>query len=242
MTLKVIIITVLISRMTNVTPSDLNYDSYKPEQYDKDIIKCIPGHIEIHKIIAKLVSPLKSGLKVLELGVGTGITALTIAKNTDESHFILNDFSQTMLEGAMKKLMKYNCEFILSDYADLELPKNCDIVVSVIGMHHQENDTAKKKMMSKIYNALNKGGMFIFGDLMTYEDAMEAAYNDAKHYHFLVQNADDQMSLKEWAHHHKCLNLPVSWQVNKKWLKEQGFSVEKLYTNINTFLFVAYKY
>jgi hypothetical protein len=36
---------------TNVAPRELNYDHYTKERYDRDIVRVIPFHKEIHKII-----------------------------------------------------------------------------------------------------------------------------------------------------------------------------------------------
>jgi hypothetical protein len=57
-----------------------------------------------------------------------------------------------------------------------------------------------------------------------------------------VENARDEKSLEEWAHHHKFLNLLASIEDQIAWLKEVGFSgVEVRYEYLNTALIVATK-
>lgn len=227
--------------MTNVKPTELNYDSYEMDKYDEDIVNSIPGHRELHEEIIKIVNKLKPNPKILELGTGTGLTTQCIAKNTKNPHFILTDFSKQMLDGAKRKLKGLDCEFILGDFSKIDLPKECDVVVSVIGFHHQGEDEKKINMLKKIYGCLKQGGILILGDLMTYNDKKLSALNDAHHYHFLVEKAKDEKTLKEWAHHHKYLNPLSSWENHLKWMKEIGFKPEIKFQKFNTFLILGKK-
>ena len=229
---------------TNVNANELNYDSYETEKYDLDIVRSIPGHVKLHKKITKILmkhSQETKIKKILELGIGTGLTSEKIFKIIPNTQLIAIDFSKTMLEGAKKRLSQHNVKFIKGDYSKLEFEKNIDIIISVIGIHHQNND-GKKKLFKKIFKSLKKKGIFIFGDLVTYKDQIKAAYNDAKHYAYLVKNAQDEESLKEWAHHHKFLNqlAPIEDQI--KWLKKMGFNqIEIVYNKFNTALIYAKK-
>jgi len=147
-----------------------------------------------------------------------------------------------MLQGASIRLPKYNVNLIKGDFSTIELPKNNDIIVSVIGIHHQETDEDKKALFKRIYELLSDNGVFIFGDLVTYQDKEKAALNDALHFNFLVENAFDEQSLKEWAFHHKFLNklAPIESQI--EWLKEIGFdTIELVFNRFNTALIIAKK-
>ncbi len=235
--------------MTNVKAKDLNYDHYEMTKYDSDIIRSIPGHEKMHKEIDKMLfidfvkkkTEKNKPIKILELGIGTGVTASRILKLIPTAEYTAIDFSKNMFEGAKKKLKKYNVKFVFGDFTKIILPKT-NLVVSVIGIHHQETDKDKKKLFKRIYKSLNKNGIFIFGDLVTYKDKETAALNDAKHYQYLMKNAKDEKSLKEWVYHHKFLNklAPVEDQI--KWLKEIGFKKVKLiYKKYNTALIYAKK-
>jgi ubiquinone/menaquinone biosynthesis C-methylase UbiE len=230
---------------TNVKPNELNYDSYSMEKYDQDIKRSIPGHDELHNKIASFLKEdlkNKSNLRVLELGVGTGLTADLILKNVDASSFIGLDFSENMLNGAAKRLSNFPVTLIKGDFANTELPKNNDLIVSVIGIHHQETDEDKKFLFKKIYSALSNDGVFIFGDLVTYKEKEKekAALNDALHFNYLVENAIDEQSLKEWAYHHKYLNKLAPLEDQIAWLKEIGFSEVKVaFNKFNTALILA---
>lgn len=229
---------------TNVKPEELNYDKYANEKYDDEIKNVIPGYDELHeKIVDKLRAYSKENeiKKIADLGCGTGLTSEKLMKVVPSAKLVAVDFSETMLNGARKRLSNYAVDYLLGDYAQIDFGSNFDVVVSAIGIHHQ-NHEGKRKLFKKIFASLAPKGIFIFGDLVTWRDPYQAAVNDAKHYAHLVQHAKNEESLREWAHHHKFLNdlAPLEDQVG--WLKEAGFSnVEVKYAHLNTALIIAEK-
>lgn len=232
-----------MNKTTNVNPDDLNYDHYETEKYDTEIRKSIPGYENLHREIEKIIGNLNldSIKSIADLGCGTGITSQKIVKKMPHAKLTLVDFSKTMLEGAKHRLKNYNIFTFLGDYATLNFGTDFDIIVSVIGIHHQNNE-GKKALFKKIFEKLKPTGIFIFGDLVTYKDKYKAALNEAYHYAYLVKNNKNEQSLAEWAHHHKFLNdlAPLEDQIN--WLKEIGFSsVELKYEKYNTALILAKK-
>lgn len=233
-----------MAKTTNVTAGDLNYDKYANEIYDDDIRRSIPGHDNLHKELINTVREYSKDhemMKILELGIGTGLTSETILEVVPTASLKAVDFSKQMMDGAKKRLAKFKVDYLLGDYSEMNFDTDFDMVVSVIGIHHQK-DEGKRLLFKKILDSLKAGGVFIFGDLVTYKNKYKAAVNDARHYHHLVENARDEKSLEEWAHHHKFLNVlaPIENQIT--WLKEVGFSsVEVRYEYLNTALIIAKK-
>lgn len=230
--------------MTNVHASELNYDKYTADQYDRDIVNSIPQHKELHEHIVQVVRQKFDRNKtysIIDLGVGTAITSDIIRNELPNAEFDLVDFSENMLIGAKKRMGEKNIRYIAGDYAEMQFDKQYDIAVSVIGLHHQNTD-GKKRMFKKIYDLLKPGGIFIFGDLMTYRDPHEAALQNAKHYHHLVEHSADEHTLKEWAHHHMFLNdlAPIEDQI--EWLENAGFTVSITFTHFNTCLLICQKH
>lgn len=229
---------------TNVQPEDLNYDHYETEVYDEDIKRSIPGYTQLHDWIDKCVLQFSQNheiSKILELGIGTGLTTVRILKIVPKAQVTAIDFSEQMLQGARKRLKNYDVIFKLGDYSKIKLDANFDLVVSVIGIHHQSKE-GKKKLFERIYNALKPGALFIFADLVTYRDKNKAALNEAEHFHHLVEQARDEKALIEWSYHHKFLNElePIEDQI--EWLEKIGFSeVKQKYEYMNTALIVAKK-
>jgi tRNA (cmo5U34)-methyltransferase len=231
-------------KTTNVKAENLNYDHYESDKYDADIRRVIPGHEDLHKEIDKVVSEYSKNhqvKKIADLGIGTGLTAERILKVVSGAKLVAVDFSGQMLGGAKQRLAKYDTQYILGDYSEIDWGSDFDIVTSVIGIHHQ-NSIGKKKVFQKIYNSLKEGGIFIFGDLTTTNNKEDAAYNDARHYHHMVVNAENDTSLREWAYHHKFLNDLASIEDQLDWLKAVGFKdVGVRYRYLNTALIIATK-
>ena len=226
---------------TNVKPEELNYNNYSSEKYDNEIIRSIPGHEELHQYVEEIVVKNlsnKKELKVLELGIGTGITAETILKIIPQANYTAIDFSKQMLNGAKKRLANYKVKFFHKDYSEINLPLENDLIISVISIHHQKN---KKDLFAKIYQSLKPRGTFIFGDLVTFSNPEIVALNEAKHFHHLVENAQDEKSLKEWAYHHKYLNCISPLENQIKWLEDTGFTVKLMFQKFNTILLQATK-
>ena len=229
--------------MTNVKPSELNYDQYTTDKYDQDIVNSIPFHKELHEHITDFVKSNFDSAKeyeILDLGTGTGITTKLVRDLLPKAKIDVVDFSEQMIAGAKKKLGDKNVRYLFGDYADMTFDKQYDIVVSVIGIHHQ-NTEGKQKLFRKIHSLLKSGGVFIFGDLVTYADKHQAALNDALHYHHLVEHTTDEKTLTEWAHHHKFLNdlAPIESQI--EWLSKIGFKTQKDFLKMNTALLLCFK-
>lgn len=228
--------------MTNVEASDLNYDHYSADKYDRDIFNSIPFHKELHEQIIKFIRKnfdAKKEYLALDLGVGTGITSKMIWDELPKTKFDLVDFSNKMLAGAKKKFGK-NANYILGDYSTMKFDKKYDIIVAVIGIHHQSHK-GKQTLFKKIYSLLNPGGFFIFGDLVTYKNLKKASLNQALHFHQLVEKSTDKKTLEEWAHHHYVLNdlAPIEDQI--EWMKNIGFNVKTKMLKMNTALLICKK-
>jgi len=229
-------------KTTNVKANDLNYDHYSTDKYDRDIFNSIPHHKELHEQIIKFVGKnfdAKKEYAALDLGVGTGITSKMIWDKLPKVKFDLVDFSNKMLAGAKKKFGK-SANYILGDYSTMKFSKKYDLVVSVIGIHHQ-NHKGKQALFKKIYSLLKPGGIFIFGDLVTYKNPKKAALNQALHFHQLVEKSTDKKTLEEWAHHHYVLNdlAPIEDQI--EWMKKIGFNVKIEMLKLNTALLICKK-
>lgn len=228
---------------TNVKASQLNYDKYTAGKYDQDIVNSIPFHRELHEKIAKFVKTKFSNKirwDILDLGVGTAITSSIIRDVLPQANFDLVDFSRQMLEGAKKKMGTNKVKYIFGDYSKIDFKKKYDVAVSVVGIHHQ-NHVGKRKLFKKIFKLLKPGGVFIFGDLVTYKDKREAALNNARHYQHLADKASDEKSLSEWAYHHMFLNDLASVEDQVKWLREAEFKVKVEMLKMNTALIFCQK-
>ncbi len=235
---------ILLQRGTK--PTELHYHYYTAAKYEEDIRIAIPGYEKMNELIKQTLveyfQKRNRKITVLELGIGTGLTAEIVLENTNVGKYTGIDFSDAMLDGAKVRLKQYIPELVYGDYAKIKFPKENDLVISVISIHHQATDRDKQILFKKIYDSLAPDGIFIFGDLFTQKNERDIALNKAHHLHHLVENAADEKTLTEWAHHYEFVNHLAPLEDQMQWLKECGFAkVKLLFSKFNTSLIVAEK-
>lgn len=232
-----------ISKTTNVKPSDLNYHRYTRSQYDRDIVCAIPAHKELHENLLKFLlnkySPIQP-LQILDLGAGTAITSALVRDKFSNATFDLVDFSKPMLAGAHQRMGNKKVNYIFGDFSLLKFDRIYDVVMTVIGLHHQTS-IGTRRLFKKLSKQIRPGGLLVVGDLVTFADKHVAAFNNAKHYHHLVEHAVSNKVLTEWAYHHQFLNELKTIEDYRQWLNEAGFEVVYEFSHWNTALLIAQK-
>ena len=98
---------------------------------------------------------------VLDLGAGTGLLTQQLRKYFPDAQYTLVDFSDKMLEIAIKRFKNApNIKFVIKDYA-VHFPKvKSDLIASALSIHHL-NDSEKIRLYKNIFRSLNKNGYFI---------------------------------------------------------------------------------
>ncbi len=99
-------------------------------------------------------------MEVLEIGCGTGLTAITHAPHVKHIHAI--DISSKMIEIAQGKMGTQHVEnvtFEQSSIDDLEVPdQSLDVVLGLSILHLLENT---EQAIDKVYRMLKPGGIFV---------------------------------------------------------------------------------
>lgn len=101
-----------------------------------------------------------SEMKVLEIGCGTGTTALIHAPNV--SHITASDFSSEMIRIAKAKAESQNqtnIDFVQESVEDMNYHEDeFDVIMAHSILHLVKN---KEEVLEKIYNSLKPGGHFV---------------------------------------------------------------------------------
>lgn len=136
--------------------------------YDKDVISMKEGYpFEGYEFVLDFVEKeinIRSGTKILDLGIGTG--SLT-KKLYDKGAEILGiDFSSKMIEVA--KCRMPNATFICQDL-NKEFPQEYnfekfDYIISTYAIHHI-NDLEKIKLIETLYQKLSDKGVILIADI-----------------------------------------------------------------------------
>ncbi len=131
--------------------------------YDEHMLRDIEGAAEFYPFTASLL-PNGSGVRVLDLGCGTGLELGEYFKLNPKASVVGIDLSQKMLEALLDKLRGYDIRTVQGSYFDLPLGEGVyDAAVSVESLHHFKKED-KTALYGKLHAALKAGGYFILTD------------------------------------------------------------------------------
>ncbi len=179
-------------------------DTYLPEMFSE-----IPGYEELEAAVAAAADALEIRT-VLELGVGTGETALRVLERHPDATWTGFDSSERMLARARERLPK--ADLRLSRLEDPLPDGPFDLVVSALAVHHLDGD-GKRDLFTRIAQVTDT---FVLGDIVVPERPEDAAIQ--------VDGVYD---------------LPSSVADQLEWLREAGFDAEATYVRPDLALFVA---
>lgn len=109
----------------------------------------------------KMVSRIKEGERVLDLGCGNGMMLPFVLERG--GHYTGVDFSEELLAIASEKYAQktaYGCaQFLVGEVTDLPFAENeFDMVISFAVLHHLPTVSQREKFFSEIYRVLKPGG------------------------------------------------------------------------------------
>src|SRR6266511_5743727 len=128
----------------------------------------VPGYDELEAAVAAAAAAFKAR-SILELGTGTGETALRVLADHPNAHWTGIDASEAMLTRARERLP--HADLRLARLED-PLPSGpFDLAVSVLAVHHLDGP-AKRDLFARIAQVANA---FVLGDLVVAERPEDAS-------------------------------------------------------------------
>jgi tRNA (cmo5U34)-methyltransferase len=192
-----------------VAVSDWEWD---PDTYLATMADEIPGYDELQDAVVAATADVDA-TRVLELGTGTGETALGVQARHPDARWVGIDSSEPMLARARERLP--GADLRLQRLED-ELPAGpFDLVVSVLAVHHLDG-AAKQGLFSRVARALRPGGHFVLGDVV-----VPAAGREGPIY-------------IDWV-----MDLPDSVEDQLAWLRTAGFETEASSVRVDLAVFRA---
>lgn len=165
----------------------------------------------------------KSGLIVLEFGVGTGNLTHKLLNNNKKVFGV--EPSKPMREIALDKLQNYSLTIDDGDFIIFNKPtEQVDTIVSTYAFHHL-TDIEKNQAFYQYSNMLEKGGKIVFADTM---------FENKQEYTMTIQSAKQTgfLNLAKDLETEYYTTIPVLREI----AKENGFTVE--FTRFNHFVWV----
>ena len=138
---------------------DWNPDTYLDEMHAE-----IPGYEELQDAVAAAVQ----GRRILELGTGTGETALRILARLPQAEWTGIDADEAMLRRARERLPA--ADLRLARLEDPLPDGHFDVVVSVLAVHHLDGN-AKRDLFTRVSRLSDD---FVLGDVVVPENPNDA--------------------------------------------------------------------
>ena len=176
----------------------MSEDHFDPETYPGCIRADIPAYDELQDAVVAATGGL-AARRILELGVGTGETALRLLAVHPDARLVGIDESEAMLAAARAAI---DGDLRASRLQD-ELPEGpFDLVVSALAVHHLDAG-GKRDLFRRVAAVVEPGGRFVLGDVVAPPDPADAVTPTTPGFD-LPDPLDDQL----------------------RWLAEAGFDAE----------------
>jgi tRNA (cmo5U34)-methyltransferase len=185
---------------------------WHPETYLAQMAGEVPGYEELQEAVATATGDMRVS-RVLELGTGTGETALRVKALHPDADWVGIDESDVMLAQARERFP--DADFRRQRLED-ELPSGpFDLVVSALAVHHLEGGE-KHELFSRVAGVLRPGGLFVLGDVVVPPSGQEGPIEI------------------DWV-----IDLPDSVEEQLAWLREAGFEADASSVRIDLAVFRA---
>jgi tRNA (cmo5U34)-methyltransferase len=185
---------------------------WNPDTYLAEMAAEVPGYEELQEAVVAATAD-GSAARVLELGTGTGETALRVRARHPEATWVGVDASEAMLARARERLP--DADLRLQRLED-ELPAGpFDLVVSALAVHHLDGP-GKRDLFSRVAGVLQPGGCFVLGDVVVPAGGREGPIHI------------------DWE-----MDLPDSVEDQLAWLRDAGFEAEAFSVRVDLAVFRA---
>jgi tRNA (cmo5U34)-methyltransferase len=135
---------------------------WDPDTYLAEMAAEIPGYEELQEAVVAAATGVRA-TRVLELGTGSGETALRVRAENPEASWVGIDASEPMLARARERLPA--ADLRLARLEDELPPGPFGLVVSALAVHHLDG-AGKRDLFSRVAGVLEPGGLFVLGDVV----------------------------------------------------------------------------
>jgi tRNA (cmo5U34)-methyltransferase len=172
---------------------------WDPDTFLTEMLAEVPGYEQLEDAVAS--ATLGADVRtVLELGTGTGETALRVLEAHPHARWTGIDASEAMLGRARERLP--NADLLLGRLEDPLPAGPFDLVVSVLAVHHLDGP-GKRDLFKRLAHVVAPGGRVVLGDVV------------------VPERPEDAVIEIDWV-----IDLPSSVPEQLAWLDEAGFDAD----------------
>jgi tRNA (cmo5U34)-methyltransferase len=148
---------------------------FDPDTYNDLMTSEVPAYARLQAAVAEAAGSHAAGggqrePRLLELGTGTGETAIHVLAAHPGAELVGVDASENMLSHARPRLP--DADLRVAKLEDPLPDGPFDMVFSALAVHHLDGP-AKADLFRRVANVLTPGGRFVLGDLIVPDDPAE---------------------------------------------------------------------
>lgn len=214
-----------------------NKTSQPAKKYDENIEKTIPFYTSIQRQIIDIIEAVNPNPKKwLDTGCGTGILISKVKKKLVNTHFVLADPSEAMLDIAKEKLSCKcsNINYFLGCTDDLNFGYyTFDVITAILSHHYYESNEAKQNAIEKCFSLLTKGGIYV--SVESYKPMTEIGLHIGleRWKRAQLRQGKTLMEVEKYLNRYGKEFFPITINDHISLLREAGFStVEVFWTSI----------
>jgi tRNA (cmo5U34)-methyltransferase len=194
-------------------------------EFDNIIIKLVPYYTQmIEALVSAIPFTSEDPIKIIDLGCGTGYVSMSIKERYPNSNLTCLDFAENMIAKAKIRLVKYkDVNFFLKDIRKFDFDKKYHAVVSSLALHHLETKKDKINFYTKIFDALEPGGVFYNADIILGSNQYLHEKYLSKWKEFMARSLPGDEIEDTWMVKHHKEDRPEILIDQLSWLEDIGF-------------------
>ncbi len=220
------------------------FDEDVASVFDDMLNRSIPFYKEMQRLTINFaLNFLKENDNVYDLGCSTASTLIELSKNSPyKLNLIGIDSSTAMLSRASKKCKAFGVDIKLinEDLYNISY-ENANLIVSNYTLQFIR-PLQREKLVKKIYNSLQKNGVFIFCEkVISSNKILDKQYID-EYYEFKKAQGYSEFEISQKREALENVLIPYTEEENKRMILDAGFNYcETLFKWVNFATFIAIK-
>jgi tRNA (cmo5U34)-methyltransferase len=220
------------------------FDEEVASVFDDMLDRSVPYYKQsLELTISFALRYLNENDKVFDLGCSTASTLISLAQKSHKKLQLIGiDNSEAMLQQAKNKTNAYglDIDFICDDIFNVSIDKS-KVIISNYTLQFIR-PLQREKLIKKIYNSLEDGGIFIFSEKVILDDKVLNKYCIDEYYNFKKNQGYSEFEIAQKREALENVLIPYSEDENKKMIKDVGFkSCDTIFKWINFATFIAIK-
>ena len=221
------------------------FDTAVATVFDDMLNRSVPYYEEVLKLTTSFtLKYATNNSNIYDLGCSTASTLINIAKHNNKNlHLIGIDNSYAMLEIAQNKIKAFgieNIELIESDIFEVDL-KSSKVIISNYTLQFIR-PLKREELIKKIYNSLEKDGIFIFSEKIITDDKSLNKHLIDEYYDFKLKQGYSEYEIAQKREALENVLIPYTYEENKDMVLNAGFKhFDSIFRWINFATFIAIK-